>query len=420
MGTSRQRDARTSIAFLRRFARTTPGIVSVCAIAVVGFCVLAGVVTGGELDQRIAQRNAVLVRSEPLTYSAQNLYAALSAADAAAATSFLSGGIETAEMRARYRQALAGASSALGDAVTGATDSETRTAVAQMTAQLAAYTGLVEAARANNRQGFPVGSAYLREASSLMQTSLLPEAEKFYTASLASVERGQRSIGSTPVAGLALLLVALVAVVVASAVMRARTNRVFNLGLLAAAGLLVVAIAWVLVATTLAANDIEHSRSQGISQFRQLAKARILAQQARTDETLLLIARGDITAGEKAFNGRIADLGATLGTASPVTTDGVAQWNASHRRQIEAYASGDYRSAVDQAIGSTPDGSAAKFAAVESSLRDDIERVRETMRDGISAAGDRLAWAPVGTLVLSVLAAAAAVVGLWPRLKEFL
>ena len=61
-------------------------------------------------------------------------------------------------------------------------------AMAQISAQLAAYTALVESARANNRQGFVIGSAYLREASSLMQTSLLPGAEKVYTANLATVE----------------------------------------------------------------------------------------------------------------------------------------------------------------------------------------------------------------------------------------
>ena len=60
-------------------------------------------------------------------------------------------------MRARYQQALADAASALADATAGATDSATRTAVAEISAQLAAYTGLVESARANNLQGFPSG-----------------------------------------------------------------------------------------------------------------------------------------------------------------------------------------------------------------------------------------------------------------------
>ena len=122
-------------------------------------------------------------------------------------------------MRAQYQQALARASSALADATAGTTDMETRTAMAEISEQLAAYTALVEAARANNRQVFPIGSAYLREASSLMQTSLLPAAEKVYTGNLATVEEDQRAIGSLPIVSLALLALALVAIGVGSVIM---------------------------------------------------------------------------------------------------------------------------------------------------------------------------------------------------------
>ena len=87
---------------------------------------------------------------------------------------------------------------------------------------------------------------------------------------------------------------------------------------------------------------------------------------------------------------------------------------------MEAYDSGDYPAAVAQAIGTDPAASAAQFAVVESSLRDEIEQTRATLRDRVAAAGAWLAWSPTGTLVLMVVAAAAAVVGLWPRLKEFL
>jgi hypothetical protein len=308
----------------------------------------------------------------------------------------------------------------MANAVAGATNADTRTAVAEMSAQLNSYTGLVEAARANNRQGFPIGSAYLREASSLMQNALLPEAEKFYTASLDTTDQGQRAIGSVPVVSVALLVLALVVIAVVSVVIHRRTNRVFNVGLVVAAAILVVAIAWVLAATQLAANDIDEARAQGTAKFQQLAKARILAQQARTDETLLLIARGDATEGEKAFNTRIGDLNTTLGAAAPDVSDGIEQWNTSHRKQIEAYKGGDYRGAVTHAIGADPGGSAAQFAVVESGLRDGIEQSRATIRDEVDEAGDKLTLSPVGTLVLTILAAAAAVAGLWPRLKEFL
>ena len=373
-------------------------------------------VCGGQLTGRIDQRDAILTRSEPFAYAAQNLYAALSAADAAAASAFLSGGIETGQMRARYQEALARASSALADATAGATDKETRTSIAEISAQLSAYTALVESARANNRQGFVIGSAYLREASSLMQTSLLPSAEKIYTRNLATVEDDQRAVGSLPVVSLALLLLALVAIGVGSVMMYRRTNRQFNIGLVVAATTVVVVIGWVVLATQLAAGEIEHSRTEGSERFEQLAKARILAQQARTDETLELIARGDITAREKSFKDHIDEMGKLIEAAPAATKDAVEKWTTSHAKQADAYGRGDYDAAVAQALGP----SATQFVAVEASLRDGTEGTRDTLRDRVSAAGRWMAWSPTGTLVLMVVAATAAVVGLWPRLKEFL
>lgn len=416
MGSAGIEDTRLSTTWLRRLARTTPGVIGIIALAVAAICVIAGVVSGGQLDGRIDERNTVLSRSEPFAYAAQNLYAALSAADAAAASAFLSGGIETAAMRAEYQQALARASSALADATSGTTDIRTRAAMAEISEQLGAYTALVETARANNRQGNVIGSAYLREASWMMQTSLLPGAEKVYIANLATVEEGQRAVGSLPVVGLVLLALSLVGIGVGSVIMYRRTNRQFNIGLIVAATTVVVAIGWVVVATQFAAGEIEHSRTEGSEKFERLARARILAQKARTDETLELIARGDIGSGEKSFHARIDELGQLLESAPPATKDAIQKWTASHEKQVEAYNGGDYRAAVAQAIGP----SATQFSAVEANLRDGIERTRETLRDRVSAAGAWLAWSPTATLVLMVVAASAAVVGLWPRLKEFL
>ena len=362
----------------------------------------------------------MLEHSEPFAYAAQNLYAASSAADAAAATAFLSGGSQTPLMRARYQQALAAAASSLADATAGAPDPETRKALAQVSANLATYAGLVEAARANNVQGFPIGSAYLREASASMQTNLLPGAEKIYSADLARVDQAQQRVGSLPKVGLALLALALAAIVIGSVIMFRRTNRTFNLGLLAAAVTVLLVIGCIVGGVRLAAGDIERGRTEGTARFGQLAEARILAQQARTDETLQLITRGDITASEKSFFGHIDDLVARIGTASPVASAAVDEWVASHRMQVDAYRAGDYPGAVAQALGTDPGASGAQFAVVESSLRDAIEQSRATMRSHVADAGRYLAWTPTVTLVLMALAAAAAVVGLWPRLREFL
>ena len=216
-----------------------------------------------------------------------------------------------------------------------------------------------------------------------MQTSLLPAAEKVYTANLATVEEDQRAIGSLPIVSLALLALALVAIGVGSVIMYGRTNRQFNIGLVVAAATVLLVIGWVVVATQLAASEIERSRTEGSERFEQLANARILAQKARTDETLELIARSDITAGEKSFNGHIDELSKLLDAAPAAAKDGVQKWTASHRKQAEAYDGGDYDAAWPKQSAPIR-ASAAQFAAVESSLRDGIERTRDTTaRSGV-------------------------------------
>jgi hypothetical protein len=411
-------DRRGSRVWLRHFARTTPGIVVLIALAVAASCVVGGVVSASAVNSRIAEHKAVLEHSEPFAYAAQNLYAALSAADAAAATAFLSGGIQTPLLRARYQHALAAAASALADATAGAPDAQTHKTLAEVSAQLTTYAGLVEAARANNLQEFPVGSGYLREASTLMQTRLLPSAQRVFD--LAQVDQAQRRVASLPTAGLVLLGFVLVTIGVGSAIMVARTNRRFNIGLVAAG--VVAALVFALIVTTarLAAGDIERGRIEGTERFGQLAEARILAQQARTEEILQLITRGDISASEKSFYGHIDALVAALGTGAPAATEAVDKWLAGHRKQVDAYRAGAYPAAVGQAIGTEGGASGPAFAVVESSLRDEIEATRATLRDRVADAGGYLAWTPTLVLVLMTAAAAFAAVGLWPRLKEFL
>ena len=277
----------------------------------------------------------------------------------------------------------------------------------------------MESARANNRQGFAVGAAYFREASSSMQTSMLPSAERVYDGALAAVDEDQRAVATLPVVGLVLLAVVLVLVVVGSWILVGRTNRQFNRGLVAAAVAVLLVVGWIVVANGFAAHSIELSRRDGTQRFEELADARVLAQKARTEETLQLISRGDITAGEKSFGDRIDELTGLLRDES-VGSGLVAAWTASHGRQVELYQGGDYPGALAQAIGPDPGASAAQFAAVETRLNDAIEQTRTTLRDDVAAAGTRLSFSPTGTLVLMVIAAAAAVAGLWPRLKEFL
>ncbi|MBF6334156.1 hypothetical protein IU452_37275 [Nocardia transvalensis] len=408
---------------MRRFAATTPGVLVALAVTAVALCLISALVCANELSGKTARRDAALQRSEPLADAAQRLYVALSTADASAAAAFLSGGIESPQMRAQYQQALADAADALATATAGAGDAQTRTIVARIAAELPAYTGLVESARANNRQGLPVGSAYLREASGVMQDSLLPNAARLTAERLAAVRDDQRAITRPPWFASALLFLVIAVAVGASRILLQRTNRRFNPGVVFAASAAVLALLWILVATVVARGAIDTGPRGPTARSENVAQARIFAQQARTNETLQLITRGDTTDSENDFNDKLRQLNTRLEAVAPPNSSvrqQFSQWADGHRRQLEAYNAADYRAAVEQAIGAGPDSSARHFAVLDESLRDGLLTARTDLREQIDAAGDSWIGAAAGTLVLMVLAAAGVVAGLWPRLKEFL
>lgn len=409
--------------WLRRFAATTPGVLGVVLVVLTVACVVAGSTAGQQLDAKVGRTEQVLDRTEPLAFAAQSLYVALSAADAGAATAFLSGGIESPQVRDTYEQSLAEAAAALAEATAGATDAQTRAIVARIAADLPTYTGLVETARANNRQGFPVGSAYLRQASDLMQTSLLPNAEQLNKARFAAVREDQHRIGALPWTTIVLLLVVLAACAVGSVVLLRRTNRLVNAGVALAAAAALLAVLWSVGATLTAAHLLDTGDSGAGARVENLAGARILAQQARTDETLALITRGDITAPEAAFQTHTTDLEQRLTAAGAADSEAgraLTNWTAGHNAQRTAYEKADYTGAVTQAIGTAPDSSATSFARLDHELRDALAQARTDLRDGVDAAGTTFTLSPFGTLVLLLAAAGAVITGLWPRIKEFL
>ncbi|MEU7144596.1 hypothetical protein ABZ942_34480 [Nocardia sp. NPDC046473] len=414
---------RNGTLWLRRFAGTTPGVIAVVAVVSVVLCLLAGFACANQMSDKSARRDIALDRTEPLAFAAQRLYVALSAADASAAAEFLSAGTEAAAPRQRYQQSLADAAAALSEATAGASDEQTRQIVAGIAADLPAYTGLVETARANNRQGFPVGSSYLSEASEVMQKSLLPNAERLTADRFAAVRADQRAIATTPVLSVVLVVLMLISCAVGSWILVRRTNRLANLGVAGAAAAAVLALLWLVIATGVASNALDTGASGASSRFETLAKARIAAQQARTQETLELITRGDIAAGEDMYTKHTTDLRDRLGTvvgSDSVAVQELSTWSAGHQAQVAAYQAANYPAAVAQAIGAAPSSSATQFAALDRSLNDNLAQARRDLRDGLRTAGTALLLSPSGTLVLLIVAAAAVAAGVWPRLKEFL
>ncbi|WP_245678106.1 hypothetical protein [Nocardia acidivorans] len=392
-------------------------------VGLVALSVISGLVCANQLGEKLTRRDTVLTHSEPLANAAQRLYVALSAADATASSAFLSGNVESPEVRTRYRQALADTAAALAEATTGASDQQTREIVASISADLPNYTGLVEAARANNRQGLPVGSAYLKQASALMQGSLLPDAERLEHNRLATLRGDQRAISTLPITSVVLLLLLLAAFGAGSVILLRRTNRRVNLGVGAAAGATAVALLWIAVASIAATGVIDTGSDGATARFETLVRVRILAQQARTEETLQLVTRGDIDESEKRFGSLVNELRDRLTTVSDTNSAAAkafSSWQDGHTAEIRAYNGNDYNAAVTQAVGGAPESSATRFTTLDDALRAELDTTRRQVRDGVDGAGDAFLFSQFGTLALLLAAAAATAGGIWPRLKEFL
>lgn len=411
------------VGWLRRFAATAPGAIGGVAVLTIALCLVTGLVGANQLGDKLTQRDTLLNRTEPLADAAQRLYVALSAADATAATAFLSAGIEPADVRAHYQQSLADAAAALADATAGADDAMTRQVLARIAADLPAYTGMVEAARANNRQGYPVGSAYLHEASTLMQNSLLPNAERLTGARFAAVRDQERALTGPPLLTVALLLLTLLACLACSLILLRRTNRRVNLGVLAAACAVLLAGLWVTGAGLAASATVDTGPGGATNRFDNLSRARILAQQARSDETQELVTRGEITAIEDKYKAHSDELRALL--TSSLAKDSTAWpefngWVESHGKQVAAYQAANYPAAVEQAIGGGRDASASRFTHLDSALQTNITQIRGDVRDDVDTGGGFFLVGPEGALVLLLVAAGAVAAGIWPRLEEYL
>jgi hypothetical protein len=409
-------DSQPRQALVRRFtglARSTPGRLSLIVVVLVVASLASGWLSTWSVIRQERALEDLATRSEPLAHAAQEVYRALQDADATAASAFLSGGLEPSQLRERYEKDIVQAQAALSVATASSPD-----LTATLAAQLPVYTGLIETARTNNRQGFPVGAAYLREASGLMRTQLLPAAQELYRAETDRVSRAQDE-ANFPWGSVAVALAFVIALVLTQRYLTRRTNRLLNVGLLLATGAAVVSLLWVTTASVLVMNDVSDSRAAS-QKVDVLAQARIATLTARGEETLTLVARGAGQTYEKNFVEVSERLEGLLDQATRLgNTEAVdqamrqfRQWQQVHQRIREADDAGQYNDAV--ALIDNP-----YFDSLDQDLVRAIGEARQDFSDEVAVARASLAGTVVGVLVLAVIGAAGAAMGLWQRLKEY-
>ena len=386
-------------------------IVAVLACAAVA---VAGLVAGQSQAQSL--RSAASDTAQQVR--ALQVRNALVAADATATNAFLVGGREPVEQRTRYDEALASATGGL-TAVAGADGADARL-LGPVSTSVATYSGLVEQARANNRQGFPVGAAYLETASQELRDAALPGIDEVVTAGGARVEDAFTVAGR---AMLALLVVgvALVALVAVQVWLASRTHRRFNGGLVLAT-LAVLAggfvLGSVLDAGSRTAGDV---RDGSYAQTLAVARAFSLANDAKAMESFTLIKRGSGQAFEESYRSAVAEAETLLATpgADPATVALFGSWADEHASIRALDDDGDWDGAVALATSTDADSPNARFDAFTDAAQeattissDDTDRVLSSA----AASSARIAWV---ALVVGLLGGVLAVWGFGPRLKEY-
>jgi hypothetical protein len=426
---------------LRAAAVTEPGRLRIIGAVLAALVVLFGAVAVWEVSGRVTAADDVVGRSQPLSADAASIYRSLADADTASSSGFLAGAQEPREVRQRYEKDIANASRLLVSAAanTGA-GGESRKEIALLGEQLPRYTGLIEQARATNRQGLPLGGAYLRYANEQMSTVLLPAAQRLYEAETGRLYTDYDAARSWPLASTGAGLLALAALVWAQRRNYLRTHRVFNHGLLAATAAAAVVLLWLAVGHSVARAGLGEARADGQESLKVLNDARIASLQARANENLTLIARGAVLAEDKKsdkydvdYAKNMKQLDEGLARALRLADDesgrdpvakavaGVAQWKQRHAAARETDDKGDYELALPQVIGDEQhkDSSGASFDTVDASLERAVaheqNQFTRAARDGLGALGGLT----TGSAALAVVGAAAALLGIGRRLSEY-
>jgi hypothetical protein len=185
-----------------------------------------------------------------------------------------------------------------------------------------AYSGAIEQARANNRQGLPVGAQYLRSASAQLRAEALPIADNLV---VANADRAEDRMAVW--VGLVFVIVAalaLVALVIGQLWLARRFRRTFNRGMLGASVLLLALLVGGIVLLVNLNSSVASIQDGSFAAVNRAAGARIEASNAKSNESLTLIARGSGAAFETAWKNSTASV-----------TDDLTGWARTRRRRVE-------------------------------------------------------------------------------------
>ncbi|MDT0446741.1 hypothetical protein [Streptomyces johnsoniae] len=420
---------------LRAAARTEPGRLRTIGAVVAGLLLLFGALTFYEITDRADAASTVRDSSQRLSEDASEIYRSLADANTTAAVGFLAGADEDAEVRERYERQIDHAAGLLASAAARSSQSaEAAEYIRILGLHLPEYTGLVETARTNNRQGHPLGGAYLRHADQQMHETLLRAAEDLYALETERFRSDLANARDWPWLALAAGAVALAVLGWAQRRHFLRTNRVFNRGLLAATAAAVVLLAWLAGSHTLARGALHEADRDAAQSLGVLNEAWVEALRARGDESMTLVMRGAGSEFEDSYAEHMGRLAGGEGGAldeahglaedvegrSPVeaAAGASAEWAERHEAARASEQAGEYEEAVDLVIGSE-DSTGQSFDRVDASLREAVEHEQAEFTAAADDGHGAFGGLPAGAVLLALLGALGAVLGIGRRLSEY-
>ncbi|MEO6124880.1 MAG: hypothetical protein ABIR32_14340 [Ilumatobacteraceae bacterium] len=397
------------------FGTSTPARIRLISAGTAVLAVLLAVfgwISVSRRDQSLDHAGAAAAR----LISVQEIRSAVIEADSIATTSFLQGGLEKTDQRARYEERLSTAASSLAllsNGLTGSSLDQLTTA----SSTLEVFSGLVEQARANNRQGFPVGAAYQRQASALVRDSLLTSLDAIEQQSRsdvnAEIESAHKIGWVLPVAG----VIVLGAMVAGSVWLFRRTRRLINVPVGLAAVLTVVVVGISLVSMGDAVSSADGVVTGNLLQADRFSQARVAAFEARSDEALTLINRGNGQANEDAYQQARATVLAVLDgrDGREDLSNGFADYDENHQDLRSQDEGGNWDGAVETLTGD----SAESFAAFSADIADVVQSRASLAESALNDAGSGLGTSRLVLIIGALIAAGLVTVGYGQRLREY-
>jgi hypothetical protein len=345
----------------------------------------------------------------------QTIRTSLVKADANATNAFLVGGLEPAAARAAYADGIATAARTIAAAASANPDDAS--ALQAVNRVLVKYTGLIESARANNRQGFPIGAAYLRQASDTIQQDALPALQSLVTVEQQRVDDSVHAANWPPTLLLVVLLIAFAALVALQIWLYFKTRRIFNVSLLVASGVVALVGVVGIGVTAWSRSSSQDARDGSYQQTVALATARINGFDAKSAEALTLINRGSGQPFEDRFKTLAKSASSALGSQQAATGAAFDKYLTAHK-QVRAFDDGGK---WDQAVAlATGTGAANRdFATFETVSARALAGQASSLSDKLDSARRPLTVMAWALLVAGLVAAVATWRGVNQRLREY-